>query len=399
MTPQNRRACIIVLDACGAGSAPDADQFGDAGADTLGHVADAVGGLQLPNLERLGLGATRPLAGCAVPDPLPSIVGTLQERSAGKDTTTGHWEIVGVLTTTPPPTYPEGFPQDLVSAFVRRVGRGVIGNSVASGTAIIDELGAEHQASGDLILYTSADSVFQIAAHEVSVPLEELYEACRIARDLLRGEHAVSRVIARPFIGEPGAWVRTGNRRDFSLEPPGPSYLTALVDAGVDVVGVGKIGDVFAGKGVTRDLHTDSNMAGVDVLVDQLGSLDHGLIFANLVETDQLWGHRRDPIGFHGCLQEFDARLPEIEGAMRPGDLLVITADHGCDPTWRGSDHTRELVPLIAHVHGGQVGGRHEGYLSDVGATVVAWLGVKAPGQLPGVSILDPDRNVDCAEG
>lgn len=387
-----RRACIIVLDAVGAGEAPDSAAFGDPGADTLGHVAEAVGGLDLPNLRRLGLGATRPLEGCPPPEEAVSVTGLLEERSAGKDTTTGHWELVGVLTTTPPPTYPDGFPQELLSAFIRRAGRGVLGNVVASGTAIIDEYGAEHVQTGDLIVYTSADSVFQIAAHEDVVPLAELYEACEIARSLLVGEHAVSRVIARPFVGEPGSFARTGNRRDFSLEPPGPSHLTALQEAGLPVVGVGKIGDIFAMKGIDEDHHTEDNQHGITVTVERLRELEAGLVFTNLVETDMHYGHRRDPEGFHRCLREFDRRLPELEGALRPGDLLVITADHGCDPTYRGTDHTRELVPLIAHVVGAEppVAGSHRGYLSDVGATACAWLGVVPPTQVPGVSFLDP---------
>jgi phosphopentomutase len=396
MTTTTRRACIIVLDATGAGSAPDSGAFGDAGADTLGHIAEAVGGLDLPNLQRWGLGATRQLDGCPPPAELETIAGVLQERSAGKDTTTGHWELMGVLTTTPPPTYPDGFPQDIISAFVRRTERGVLGNCVASGTEIIDEYGAEHQATGDLIVYTSADSVFQIAAHEDVVPLEQLYEYCRIARQLLTGEHAVSRVIARPFIGEPGAYVRTGNRRDFSIEPPGPSHLTALQAAGVRVIGVGKIGDIFAGKGIDEDLHTSDNQHGITVTIEQLDATaaDGGvLVFTNLVETDAQWGHRRDPEGFHRCLREFDARLPQIEAALRPGDLVIITADHGCDPTWRGSDHTRELVPLLARVlpddGATPPAGVHNGYFSDIGASVCAWLGAPASGQLPGVSFLD----------
>ncbi|MCB0879707.1 MAG: phosphopentomutase [Thermoleophilia bacterium] len=385
-----RRACIIVLDACGAGEAPDSEAFGDPGADTLGHCAEAVGGFELPNLQRLGLGSTRPLEGCPPPLAEVSITGVLEERSAGKDTTTGHWELVGVLTTTPPPTYPEGFPQELLSAFIRRVGRGVIGNKVASGTAIIDELGAEHVESGDLIVYTSADSVFQIAAHEDVVPLEELYEICETARELLVGEHAVSRVIARPFVGEAGSFTRTGNRRDFSLEPPGPSHLTAIQDAGMKVIGVGKIGDIFALKGIDQDNHTDDNQHGITVTVEKLKELDEGLVFVNLVETDMNFGHRRDPQGFHQCLKEFDERLPEIEEQLRPGDLLIITADHGCDPTYRGSDHTRELVPLVAHVVGeSPVAGIHRGFFSDVGASVCAWLGVTPPSQVPGVSFLD----------
>ncbi|MCW2928953.1 MAG: Phosphopentomutase [Thermoleophilia bacterium] len=387
-----RRACIIVLDACGAGEAPDSAAFGDPNADTLGHTAEAVGGLDLPNLQRLGLGASRPLEGCPPPEAPVSIAGTLEERSAGKDTTTGHWELVGVLTTTPPPTYPDGFPQELLSAFIRRTDRGVLGNVVASGTAIIDEYGEEHQKTGDLIVYTSADSVFQIAAHEDVVPIEQLYEFCVTARELLTGEHAVSRVIARPFVGEPGNYPRTGKRRDFSIEPPGPSHLTALQAAGKTVVGVGKIGDIFAMKGIDEDHHTDSNQHGISMTIERLAELEEGLVFTNLVETDMNFGHRRDPEGFHRCLKEFDRRVPEIEAALRDGDLLIITADHGCDPTYRGSDHTRELVPLIAHVVGGEpVTGTYRGYFSDVGASVCAWLGVAPPSQVPGVSFLDSE--------
>jgi phosphopentomutase len=395
MTEHQRRACIIVLDACGAGEAPDSAAFGDPGADTIGHVAEAVGGLSLPNLQRLGLGATRPLDGCPPPEQLPSIAGVLEERSAGKDTTTGHWELMGVLTTTPPPSYPDGFPQDLISAFVRRAERGVLGNCVASGTEIIDEYGAEHMTTGDLIVYTSADSVFQIAAHEDVVPIDDLYRYCVMARELLTGEHAVSRVIARPFIGEPGNFTRTGNRRDFSIEPPGPSHLTALQAAGKYIAGVGKIGDIFAMKGIDEDNHTDSNDHGVDETIRQLQEGRADVVFTNLVETDMLWGHRRDPEGVHRCLQDFDRRVPDLEAALRPGDLLIITADHGCDPTYRGSDHTRELVPLIAHVVAAPgstepvVKGSYRGYFSDAGATVCAWLGVPAPGQIPGVSFLD----------
>lgn len=386
----NRRACIIVLDAVGAGEAPDSAAFGDEGADTLGNTAKAVGGLKLPNLERLGLGNTRPLEGVNTSDSLVSVAGTLEERSAGKDTTTGHWEIVGVMTTTPPPTYPDGFPQDLISAFVRRAGRGVLGNVVASGTAIIDEYGEEHMKTGDLIVYTSADSVFQIAAHEEIVPLEELYSICETARALLAGEHAVSRVIARPFVGTPGNFERTSNRRDFSLQPPGPSHLTALQAAGEPVIGVGKIGDIFAMTGIDEDNHTSGNMDGVDQTIAKLNELDHGLVFTNLVETDMVWGHRRDPEGFHRCLQEFDQRIPEIEAALRPDDLLIITADHGCDPTYRGSDHTREIVPLIAHVPGRpELGREYKGFFSDVGATVCAWLGADIPSQVPGVPFLN----------
>jgi phosphopentomutase len=382
---------VIVLDACGAGDAPDAAEFGDPGADTLGHLAEAVGGLELPNMQRLGLGNMRELKGVDPVESAPSIVGRLQERSQGKDTTTGHWELMGVLTSQAMPTYPEGFPQDLIAAFVRRGGRGVLGNEPASGTEIIDRLGEEHMKTGDVIVYTSADSVFQIAAHEEVVPLNELYKLCEIARALLVDEHAVARVIARPFVGEPGNFTRTANRKDFSLEPGGPSYLTALQNAGVVVRGVGKIFQIFAGKGVDSEHHSKSNQQGVDVTIEQLNALDRGLVFTNLVETDMIYGHRRDPEGYHNCLKEFDARLPEIEAALGPDDLLVITADHGCDPTYRGSDHTREMVPVIVHSPGGALSGRHDGYFSDVGATICTWLGVTASSQLPGVSIVSKD--------
>ncbi len=387
---KNAVVTVIVLDACGAGEAPDASVFDDVGADTLGHVADAVGGMDLPHLEALGFGGTRPLSGMTVPDPLPSIAGVLTERSMGKDTTTGHWELMGVMTPTPPPTYPDGFPQELISAFIRRTGRGVIGNEAASGTEIIDRLGPEHMRTGDLIVYTSADSVFQIAAHEAVVPPDELYSYCRIARELLTGDDAVSRVIARPFEGSPGSFERTSRRHDFSLEPPGSSHLTTLQDAGVPVVGVGKIGDIFAGVGIGDSFPTSSNQDGVDQTIAQMNRLEHGLVFTNLVETDMVWGHRRDPAGFHSCLQEFDARLPEILAAMNPQDLLIITADHGCDPTYRGSDHTRERVPLLVHQRGGALSGHHDGFFSDVGATVCSWLGVRPSGQLPGVPIAIP---------
>lgn len=392
MTFESRRAVVIVLDACGAGPAPDSEAFGDPGANTLGNTAQAVGGLNLPNLEKLGLGSVRHFQGMTEPPIEQSRVGLLEERSQGKDTTTGHWELMGALTTQAMPTYPDGFPQDVISAFIRRTERGVLGNKAASGTAIIDELGPEHMASGDLIVYTSADSVFQIAAHEEVVPLEKLYEYCQIAREMLVGDHAVARVIARPFVGEPGSFVRTTNRKDFALAPTTATHMTEVQRAGLPVVGVGKIGDIFARVGVDEDNHTNSNMNGVDVTIEKLQAMSRGFVFTNLVETDMVWGHRRDPQGFHRCLQEFDARVPEILDVMTPNDLLIITADHGCDPTYRGSDHTRELVPLIAHVPGGLLVGRHDGFMSDVGASVCAWLGVEVSPQLPGVSFVSESR-------
>lgn len=387
MGQHGRRAVVIVLDACGAGEAPDSAAFGDPGADTLGHVAEAVGGLDLPHLTQLGLGNMRDLAGATPCDPLPSIAGRLQETSMGKDTTTGHWELMGVITEAAAPTFPDGFPQELISAFIRRTGRGVLGNEAASGTEIIDRLGPEHVRTGDLIVYTSADSVFQIAAHEDVVPLEELYRTCEIARELLTGELGVSRVIARPFVGTEGSFERTPNRKDFSLLPPGDSYLLAIQRAGKVVSGVGKISQIFAGKGVDEELKSTSNTHGMQRTIERLRELDSGLIFTNLVETDMVWGHRRDPEGFHGCLQQFDAQLPELLAELDDDDLLIITADHGCDPTYRGSDHTRELVPLLAFTPG-RAGARYDGDFADVGATVCAWLGAELPEALPGRDIL-----------
>jgi phosphopentomutase len=381
-----RRACVIVLDAVGAGELPDAAAYGDAGSSTLQHVAEAVGGLDLPNLQALGLGNVVPLAGCPPRADAPSVDGRLREHSAGKDTTTGHWELMGVITESPMPTYPDGFPDDVIRAFSEATGRGVIGNVAASGTEIIERLGEEHQRTGDWIVYTSADSVFQVAAHEQTVPLDELYEACRIARRQLTGEHAVGRVIARPFEGEPGHYRRTAHRHDFSLEPARPNHLTRICEAGVPVVGVGKIGDVFAGRDVTRSEPTSSNAEGIETTRRLLGELEQGLIFVNLVETDMLYGHRNDPAGFHRCLQEFDRALPSLLEQLRADDLLVLTSDHGCDPTTPSTDHSREHALLVAHRPGQAAGPRHDGWFPDVGATVAAWLGAHDAG-LPGEPI------------
>ncbi len=386
------RACVIVLDAVGAGELPDADQYGDEGSDTLGNVAKAVGGLDLPNMEALGLGNVEPLDGCPPQPGAPAIAGRLIERSKGKDTTTGHWELMGIVTAQAFPTYPHGFPHDVVDPFMHRTGRGVIGNKAASGTEIIQELGEEHQQTGKWIVYTSADSVFQIAAHEETVPLEELYEACRIAREILTGKHAVGRVIARPFVGDPGNYVRTPNRHDFSLEPRKPNYLTLMREKGGKVYGVGKIGDIFAGQDVDESHPTKSNIEGIQITEKLLQELDEGFVFVNLVETDMLWGHRNDPVNFHRCLQDFDRRLPDLLEALRPGDLLIITSDHGCDPTTPSTDHSREHALLLAYVAGRNAAGQiHEGEFADVGATVNAWLGGKAPSRgIPGTPILTP---------
>src|ERR1700758_188856 len=342
------RACVIVLDAVGAGELPDADQYG--------------------------------------------VAGRLMERSKGKDTTTGHWEMMGIVTAQPFPTYPHGFPHDVIDPFMHRTGRGVLGNKPASGTEIIQELGEEHQRTGKWIVYTSADSVFQIAAHEETIPLEELYAACRIARDILTGPHAVGRVIARPFTGEPGNYVRTPNRHDFSLEPRRPNYLTLMREAGQKVYGVGKIGDIFAGQDIDESQPTKSNIEGIQVTEKLLREIDDGFVFVNLVETDMLWGHRNDPVNFHRCLQDFDHRLSDLLDALQPGDLLIITSDHGCDPTTPSTDHSREYAMLLAYVAGRNAAGQiHEGEFADVGATVNAWLKGKAPSRgIPGQPILTP---------
>jgi phosphopentomutase len=299
---------------------------------------------------------------------------------------------MGIVTPQALPTYPHGFPHDVIDPFMHRTARGVLGNKPASGTEIIQELGEEHQETGKWIVYTSADSVFQIAAHEETIPLEELYEACRAAREILTGKHAVGRVIARPFVGEPGNYERTPNRHDFSLEPRKPNYLTLLREAGVIVHGVGKIGDIFAGQDIDESHPTKSNVEGIQKTEELLQSLDEGFVFVNLVETDMLWGHRNDPINFHRCLQDFDRRLPDLLDALRPGDLLIVTSDHGCDPTTPSTDHSREHALLLAYVAGRNANGsRHDGEFADVGATVNAWLGGKAPGRrLPGQPIVEP---------
>ena len=376
------RVCIIVLDAVGAGELPDAADFGDAGSATLAHVAEAVGGLDLPHLQALGLGNMMPLAGCPPLAAPPSVVGRLRERSLGKDTTTGHWELAGVITPVAMPTYPDGFPLEVIEAFVAATGRGVIGNLPSSGTAIIQDLGDEHVATGKWIVYTSADSVFQIAAHEHVVPLEELSAACKIARDILRGPHAVGRVIARPFDGSSGSYARTPNRHDYSLEPARPNHLTRIREAGSSVHAVGKIGDIFAGCDIDSTSPTRSNAEGVLETIRLLQELPDGLIFTNLVETDSMYGHRNDPQGFHGCLQEFDRELPQIRVALRDDDLLILCSDHGCDPTTDSTDHSREHALLVAYSPSRRPTGevRHDGMFSDVGATARTWLTGDVPG-------------------
>src|SRR5881296_15624 len=337
------RACIIVLDAVGAGELPDAAEYGDEGSDTLGNVARAVGGLDLPNLEALGLGNIEPLEGCPPQAGAPAVAGRLVERSKGKDTTTGHWELMGVVTPQPMPTYPHGFPHDVIDPFMHRTGRGVLGNKPASGTEIIQELGEAHQRTGKWIVYTSADSVFQIAAHEDTIPLEELYEASGTAREILTGKHAVGRVIARPFTGTPGAYRRTAQRKDFSLEPVGTTLLDRLATAGVPRVGIGKVDDLFAARNITSE-HTPTNADAYRRIERALDTLETGFVFVNVIEFDQTWGHRNDVAGFHQGLKELDAWIPRLVARLRPDDLVILTADHGNDPTTPSTDHSRKIV-------------------------------------------------------
>ena len=376
-----RRAAIIVLDGVGIGAAPDAPTYGDVGSDTLGNLSRTLGGIDLPNLEAHGLGCIAPIKGLRCPAQPRSAWGMMQPASAGKDSTTGHWEIAGVHLDRPFPTYPGGFPQDVVDEFARRTGRGVIGNVVGSGTAVIDRFGEEHQRSGAWILYTSADSVFQLAAHEATIPLDEQYRGCRIAREMLVAPHDVSRVIARPFVGSPGSYARTANRRDFSIQPPAETLLDALARDGIPRTGVGKVDDLFAGRGIAAR-HTANNAEGIMAIRAWMEGESNGLLFANLVDFDQLFGHRNDVPGFYRALQEFDQALPTLIDALREDDLLFLTADHGNDPTTSSSDHARECVPLLAigpSVQPVSLGRRKT--FSDLGATVGEWLGTSFRGQ------------------
>jgi phosphopentomutase len=378
-----RRAFVIVIDACGAGELPDSGDYGDAGTNTLGHVAEAAGGLELPVMESLGLGNIIPLTG-VTPTQDPVVHGRLNPLGPGKDTITGHWELMGVVTPVALRTYPEGFPDEVIAALKGATGRGVLCNRPYSGTEVIDDFGERHLATGDLIVYTSADSVLQIAAHEDVVPLEELYEACAAARTIMTGEHAVGRVIARPFRGEPGHFERTEGRRDLALDPPARSYLDELQAAALPVHTVGKIGQVFNGVGVDEQHKGSTNAAAIAATSELIDSLESGFVFANLVETDQVFGHRNDVEGFHGALREIDAAVGEWLPRLDPErDMLVITADHGVDPTHPGTDHTREHVPLLARFdgHGGR---RHDGPFADVGASVLRWLAGRDAPSLPG---------------
>ncbi len=384
-----RRATVVVLDGLGAGNAPDAAPFGDEGANTLANTARAVGGLGVPNLQALGLGNVENVEGVPPAARPGASHGLMVELSAGKATLSGHWEMMGLVLDDPLPTYPEGFPEGVLARFEDETGREVIGNRPASGTEIIEELGPEQEETGAWILYTSADSVFQIAANTDHIPLEELYEACQKAHKMLIGEGKilVERVIARPFHGGPGGYERENeNRHDYGITPPSETYLDLIKNAGHEVVAVGKIRDVFDGKGITEHLPAPpDDAAKVDAIMDALGRVESGLVFANLVDFDAKYGHRRDPRGMSRNIKRFDARLPELLDAMTEQDLLIITADHGNDPTFRGTDHTRERVPLLV-VGAGEPGdlGVRTGF-SDVGASVATWLGVD-PGSLPGES-------------
>ena len=375
------RVFVIVLDGVGMGALPDADRYGDAGANTLLHVAEHAGTLSLPMLETFGLGNL-----LAMPGVRPTLAprgarARLTEKSAGKDSTTGHWEMMGIALEHPFPTYPDGFPAPLLDRWSERVQRGWIGNVAASGTEIIARLGQQHQETGRFIVYTSADSVFQVAAHEQTVPIEQLYSACRAARDLLIGPHAVGRVIARPFEGAPGEYRRTSRRRDFSLAPPAPTVLDRMVEAGRRVVTVGKVDDLFAGRGVTDAIHTTSNEEGETVLLDLVKRSGEGLVFANLVDFDTQYGHRNDPAGFAVALEKFDVTFGRIVDRLRGDEMVWVTADHGNDPTTPGTDHTREYTPLLVagpRVRDGVDLGTRASF-ADLGATLAELFSVSAP--------------------
>ena len=344
-----QRVFMIVLDGCGVGELPEAIVYGDCGSNTIGNTARAVGGLHCPYLERLGLGKVIPVVGMRSQLRALGGFGKMAECSAGKDSTSGHWELAGLVTARGFPTYPRGFPPEVIGEFVLRTGYGVIGNIPASGTEIIRKLGKQHLSTGKLIVYTSGDSVFQIAAHIDKVPLEELYRICSIAREMLVGKHGVARVIARPFTGETGRFVRTADRRDFSLPPTGKTILDCLQWAGIRTTGVGKIDDLFAGAGLDQKIHTRSNADGMDKTITLAESASRGFIFVNIVEFDMLWGHRNDPFAFAGGLEDFDRRLGELLPLLSCNDLLLITADHGCDPTTASTDHSREYVPILTY--------------------------------------------------
>ncbi|MEK5441971.1 MULTISPECIES: phosphopentomutase [unclassified Fredinandcohnia] len=377
-----KRIFLIVMDSVGIGEAPDAKKFGDEGSDTFGHIAEKMNGLHMPNMAKLGLSNIREIKGIPVQDEPLAYYTKMQEASNGKDTMTGHWEIMGLHIETPFKVFPEGFPKELLDEIEKRTGRGILGNKPASGTEILDELGEEHMKTGKLIIYTSADSVLQIAAHEEIVPIDELYKICEIARELTLDEkYMVGRIIARPFVGEPGQFTRTSNRHDYALKPFERTVMNELSDSGFDVIAIGKISDIYDGEGVTQSLRTKSNMDGMDKLVETLDMNFTGLSFVNLVDFDALFGHRRDPIGYGKALEEYDARLPEVFEKLTDDDLLIITADHGNDPVHTGTDHTREYVPLL--VYNKKMDGGKElplrSTFADVGATVADNFNVTPP--------------------
>ena len=383
-----KRAVLLILDSVGIGAMPDADQYGDVGSNTLANIAKVTGGLNLPNLGKLGLGNIHEILGVPPTDQPTAAYGKAAESSVGKDTVTGHWEIAGCILETPLNTFPNGFPKEIIDEFERRIGRGTLGNVVASGTEIIKELGEEHMATGKPIVYTSADSVFQIAAHERIIPLPELYKMCEIAREMLTGDWIVGRVIARPFIGESAeTFQRTSNRHDYALNPFTKTMLEYIDEAGLTVYGVGKINDIFNGQGVTETVRTTGNMDGVDKTITAIKETQDGLIFINLVDFDMLYGHRNNPEGYKAALEEFDQRLPEILGALRADDVLLISADHGCDPTTESTDHSREYIPLLVfgkNVKPVDLGIRKS--FTDIGKSILAYLGIE--NSLPGDSFL-----------
>lgn len=378
-----KRIHLIVMDSVGIGEAPDAAQFDDYDVDTLGHIARERGGLKMPNMAKLGLSNIREIEGIAKADQPLAYFTKMQEASRGKDTMTGHWEIMGLYIDTPFRVFPDGFPEELISRIEEHTGRKVIGNKPASGTEIIEELGEEHVKTGALIIYTSADSVLQIAAHEEVVPLQELYRICEFCRKItLEDPYMLGRIIARPFVGEAGGFTRTANRHDYALKPFGPTTMNTLKDAGFDVIALGKISDIYDGEGVTKAVRTVSNMDGMDKLIAEMDQPFTGLSFVNLVDFDALYGHRRDSQGYGEALEAFDARLPEVFGKMTADDLLIITADHGNDPTYRGTDHTREYVPLLVYSPRFSQGGRElplRATFADIGATVADNFGVTLP--------------------
>jgi phosphopentomutase len=390
--PADRRVFVLVMDGCGVGALPDAGAYGDEGTNTLGHLARELGGLELPTLQALGLGSIVPVEGVQ-PSADPAIHGRLHALGPGKDSISGHWELMGVVLERPLPTYPQGFPASVVSALRQATGHELICNRPDNGLVAVEEFGSEHLRTGALILYTSQDSVLQLAAHVERVPEQELYRACAAARAAMGGEHGVGRVIARPFTGGEGAFVRTNGRRDFALEPPGRSYLEELEEEGVEVHGVGKIDDLFAGVGITEAHPGATNALALESVDRLLGGLTRGLVLANLIETDQVYGHRKDGEGFAGALREIDARLGVMVERLRAEDLLIVAADHGLDLSHPGTDHTREYVPLLA-VNGAMVarrgegaglgGVRHDGALADVGASALRWLTGRGGERLPG---------------